>query len=183
MTYNIRTFLGMKNVAKSDADRLLDSIFELVFKGFEEHFSHSMSNYSNVTQFFNELSMEQPQFNYVSEWFFEKGQGYLENIDTQLAEIPDIHAFLEHEKFCIEMDVNEGTQTDFLYAFTEFFPMINNYIIDFYKETLKKPIFHTFQKNIQLPGNSSTKLSNQPKWSVTNPKGSAENDAGLLLYI
>lgn len=182
MTNTIREFLGMKHITKNDADRLLDSVFELLFKGFEKYFSLDIQEYRNVDHFFKDLAVKHPDYSYVSEWYFEKGLEFLKNMDSDLSQVPDIIAFLEHEKFCLEIDVNEGNRTDFLFAYTEVFPMISNYIGDFYKEKLNEHIFDVQEKKISIPGLSSIRANNTSSWSVTNTQSSADKEAGLLLY-
>lgn len=182
MAHTIKEFLGMKHITKNDADRLLDSIFGLLFNGFEKYFSLNIQQYLDVNHFFKDLAVKYPDYSYISEWFFEKGQGFLKNIDSDLSEVPDIIAFLEHEKFCLEIDVHEGNRTDFLFAYTEVFPMISNYIGDFYKEKMSKPVFDFQEKKIPIPGFSYIRANNISNWSVTNTQSSANREAELLLY-
>lgn len=182
MAHNIKEFLGMKHITKNNADRLLDSVFELLFNGFERYFSLNFQEYRDVNHFFKDLAVRYPDYSYISEWFFEKGQEFLKNIDSDLSEVPDIIAFLEHEKFCLEIDVYEGNRTDFLFAYTEVFPMISNYIGDFYIEKMNEPVFHVQEKRISIPGSSSIRANNTSSWSVTNTRSSANREAELLLY-
>lgn len=182
MAHNIREFLSMKHITKNDADRLLDSVFELLFNGFEKYFPLNMQEYSDVNHFFKDLAVKHPDYGYISEWFFEKGREFLKNIDSDLSEVPDIIAFLEHEKFCLEIDVHEGNRTDFLFAYTEVFPMISNYIGDFYKEKMNEPVFDVQENKFSIPGFGSIRANNTSNWSVTNTQSSADKEAGLLLY-
>lgn len=190
MTTTIREFLKMTKPSTSPADKLLDSIFVILFDGFKQHFQLSVENYVTIDDFFDDFSKQNPAHTFVKDWFLNTGVNCIKKINTEISIIDEIEAFLEFEKVTLEIDVYEGTRNDFLFAITETLPSIGDFITSFYEEDLYTvPLTHE-EINLSLPSCPTDYTRSQFQiniaentWSSAHSTtSSASKDAGLLLY-
>lgn len=190
MSKNIREFMEMKKRPVSKADELLDSIFAVFFDGFKKHFQLPIDDYSTVYEFFEDFSKKNPKHQFVANWFLDKGMHYVEQMDTEISIIEDIEAFLEFEKVTLEIDVYEGSRNDFLFAMTEKFPSISNFITEFYEEDFKSAALTHEEVDLLIPSQLTVTVpstfhisTTDDDWSsIQSTTSSANKDAGLLLY-
>lgn len=190
MSKSIREFMEMTKRPVSKADELLDSIFAVFFDGFKKHFQLSIEDYSTVSDFFEDFSKQNPKHQFVAEWFLGKGMHCVKQMDTDISIINEIEAFLEFEKVTLEIDVYEGSRNDFLFAMTERFPSISNFITEFYEEGFKSvPLTHEAvdlpiqtQSTFNTTSTFQINLTENTWSSIPSTTSSANKAAGLLLY-
>lgn len=156
MKRTIWSFLGSKRVNSTQADALIDQIFQQFFSAIEEKLGLSWGNFEDIQELVEYGKSLDNRYSYFWDWMSGYGTDKLREIASQsFQDSEELLDFLEYREYILATDIENDIPESLISAMVETIQEIHVFMVNLYQvsfEVVAEPL-KAIDNNWTLNGN------------------------------